>query len=175
MTIDILPTSDLESAVLGYLLHGLDVNDTYACALESALPDATIYVEQRGAVLATTVAAEPLFRDAVVALATEQRYDVVLVRVVEVDADFVRTSVDLTLGLLPGAAPWSMRALEPWVSRNGGLWLVPPTFGPVVSVSADGFVLELTPPYQTLAQRTAGVLRAAGELASVTPVLSGMR
>ncbi len=60
MTIDILPTSDLESAVLGYLLCSLGVLDTYAYALEAALPDATIYVEARGAVLAATVAPAPL-------------------------------------------------------------------------------------------------------------------
>ncbi len=117
----------------------------------------------------------PLFRDAVTALAADLRYDVVLVRVAGVDVDFVRTSIDLTLGLLPGAAPWSMRALEPWVSRDGALWLVPQTFGPVVSVSADGFVLELVPPYKTMAQRTAGVLRAAGEVAGLMLAMSEAR
>lgn len=171
MTTTILPTSDLESVVLGYLLNALDINDTYACTLEAALPDATIYVEERGAVLGVTTAPAPLFRAAVAGLAAEQRYDVVLVRVAIVGEDLVRTTVDLSLGLLPGADPWPMNGMEPWVSRDGALWLVPPTFGPAVSVSNAGVVLELLPPYQTLAQRTAGVLRAAGELASLMPEL----
>jgi hypothetical protein len=172
MTITVLPTSDLESVVLGYLLNALDVNDTYACALEGALPDATIYVEERGAVLAATIAPPPVFRDAVATLAEEQRYDVVLVRVASLDEDAVRSTVDLSLGLLPGAKPWAMNDLEPWASRDGQLWLVPAGFGPAVSVSYEGVILELVPPYQTLAQRTAGVLRAAGELASLLPVIT---
>lgn len=79
------------------------------------------------------------------------------------------STVDLSLGLLPGANPWPMNDLEPWVSRDGALWLVPVAFGPAVSVGSDGLMLELVPPYGTLAQRTAGVLRAAGELASLMP------
>ena len=175
MSIIILPTFDLESAVLGYLLNALDVSDSYACTLEAALPDATIYVEERGAVLTVTTTPTPLFRNAVASLAAEQRYDVVLVRVATVDEDIVRSSVDLSLGLLPGADPWSMNELELWVSSDGALWLVPPAFGPTVSVSNEGFVLELVPPYQTMAQRAAGIIRAGGELASLMPAPGEIR
>ena len=164
MNIDTLPTADLQAVTLGYLLHALEAEGRYAYSPTPGLPATTLHVEERGCVLSVTAAPAPLFADGVLPLATKLHFDVALLRVTHIDQDLVRLEAELALGLLPGA-PWPMAGLEPWRGRDGALWLVPEVFGPAVSVDADGFHLELVPPYHTLAQRSAGVLRAAGELA----------
>lgn len=164
MNINTLPMADLQAVTLGYLLQALEADGRYASTPASGLPVTTLHVEERGCVLSVTAAPAPLHGDAVLPLATELRFDVALLRVTHLDHDFVRLEADLALGLLPGA-PWPMQGLEPWRGRDGAFWLVPQAFGPAVSVDVDGLHLELVPPYHTLAQRSAGVLRAAGELA----------
>ena len=168
---DALPLPNARSVVLDYLLRALGVTGSYLYAPEPGLPDNSIRVEERGCVLCATDAREPMFRSAVAALAGEQRVDAVLIRIAGQDDDFVRTSVDVSLGLLPGAGPWSTAGLEIWTSAQDTAWFVPPTFGPAVSVSEEGLILEMVPPYATMAQRTAGVLRAAGEIAALLPAL----
>lgn len=176
MSQDVLPRVDLRSVTLGYLLHALNTSAEYIQSPGWALPDATVLVEHRGAVLSMTTAEPPLFREVVTSLAADLHYDVVLLRVAAVDADRIGVTADVSLGLLPCATPWVMEGLEPWVSTDGELWLVPDTVSAAVSVTDEGFHLEMVPPYQTLAERSAGVLRAAREMADLlTSLGSGVR
>lgn len=151
------------STVLGYLLHALSASDIYPHAPDFGLPTSTIRLDDRGMVLSVTHAVAPLFREAAATIAAEQHCDVVLVRVVEVGDHYLHTQVDFTLGLLP-CVPWSMRDWALWTGNDDRLWLVPQGSGPCVLVAPDGLHLELLPPYPTMAQRSAGVLRAAAQL-----------
>lgn len=176
MNNDVLPRVDLRSVTLGYLLYALNTNGEYAQSPGWALPDATVLVENRGAVLSMTTAKPPLFRGAVTSLAATLHHDVVLLRVGDVGSDYVEVTADVSLGLLPCAMPWVMGGLEPWVSLEGELWLVPDTVSAAVSVTDEGLHLEMVAPYQTLAERCAGVLRAAREMADLpTSLGAGVR
>ena len=155
---------DVLKAILGSMLHSLSARQRYAIAPGAGLPDATIYVEERGVVLSVTSEAAPRYRADIEALAHEMTYDVALIRFIGRDSDFVHLTVDLTLGLLP-CQPFSMTDLRLWTGRDGDTWLVPETFGPAVSLSEVGFSLELLAPYDTQAQRSAGIFRAAGNIA----------
>lgn len=157
------PACTASSTVLGYLLHALSASESYPYAPELGLPASTIRLDDHGVVLSVTQAAAPLFRDTVAQVASEQHCDVVLVRIFEVAEYYLHTTVDFTLGLLP-CTPWAMRDWSLWTGADDRLWLVPEGFGPCVLVTSDGLHLELVPPYPTMAQRSAGVLRAAAEL-----------
>lgn len=168
-------TDHVRNAALGYLLNALAIHQSHSRAPGWGPPDSTIAVEARGAVISVTTAPAPLFRDAVQRLAADLKYDVVLLRLGSIEADFVEVSIDLTLGLLTCRA-WSMNDLALWAGRDGALWLAPPTFGPAVSVSADGFSLELVPPYETLAERSSGIVRAAADLTGLLrPTMTEVR
>lgn len=157
------PACTASSTVLGYLLHALSASDTYPYAPHLGLPNSTIWLDDHGLVLSATHAAPPLFRDAVAKLAVEQHCDVLLVRIIDVSEHYLDTSVDFTLGLLP-CEPWSLRNWSLWAGADDQLWLVPDAFAPCVLFAPDGLHLELIPPFPTMAQRSAGVLRAAAQL-----------
>lgn len=157
------PACTAGSTVLGYLLHALSASDTYPYAPGPSLPDSTILLDDRGLVLCATHAAAPLFRDTTAKLAAEQDCDVVLVRITDVSEYYLHTKVDFTLRLL-SPEPWSMRNWSLWAGSDDRLWLVPDAFGPCVLIAPDGLHLELIPPYPTMAQRSAGVLRAAAQM-----------
>lgn len=149
------------SVACGLVLEALGANDCYDHLTLPGLPSASIHIAERGAVLCVTQAREPAFRDGLAALAAEAHLDVVLLRVA-LDHDRLIVTADVALELLPGT-PWSMDDLALWRGADGALWLVPPLVGPAVSITADGFWLELLPPYDTFGQRAAGIDRAERE------------
>ncbi|MEN2786753.1 hypothetical protein ACFOKI_01360 [Sphingomonas qilianensis] len=162
-------STDVAGVSLGYMLHALSAKGRYAYVRGNEFPDAAILVEDRGAVICVTAAPAPKLRDVINAFAQDLRYDVALVRITGQDRDFIRLSIDLTLGLLP-CEPWAMHDLELWTGRTGDTWFVPEGFCPAISLTSDGFSLELLPPYNTLAERSAGILRAAADVASLLPM-----
>ena len=155
-----------DSTIIGYLLQALAADGTYDYKPGLGLPPSTVRLDRRGVILSVTAAASPSYRARAADLAAALACDVVLLRMTGIDEDFVHVAADMTLGLVPGGAP-SFSGYTPWERRDGRLWLVPEGFGPAVAVDADGFTVELDPPYHTQAQRTAGVLRAAGALAQL--------
>lgn len=156
MNIDTCAGATLQSTAIGYVLQALAASGAYDLEPVPGLPGHALPVENRGCILAVTSLPAPLFRRGVRAAAAELQYDVVLLRIND-DMDAVHA--DVTLGLMPGE-PFVLDGMALYEAENGNLWFVPPTFGPAVSVSADGLILELLTPYETLGQRDAGVARA---------------
>lgn len=157
------PACNATTTVLGYVLHALSASDTYPYAPNLGLPTSTIRLNDHGLILSATHAPAPLFRDAAAKLAMEQHCDAVLVRITDVSEHYIDTAIDFTLELLP-CEPWSLRNWSLWAGADDQLWLVPDAFAPCVLIAPDGLHLELIPPYATMAQRSAGVLRAAAQL-----------
>jgi len=156
MNIDFQAGATLQSTAIGYVLQALAASGTYDLAPFPGLPDHAFPVENRGCIVAVTSLPAPLFRPGVRAAAAELQYDVALLRV---DDDMDAVHADVTLGLMPGE-PFVLGGMALYEAESGNLWFVPPTFGPAVSISADGLILELLTPYDTLDQRVAGVARA---------------
>ncbi len=152
-----------QSTAIGYILEALAAPDSYGFVEGRGLPPATILVPDRAAVIAVTTVTPPAYRDAIERAASALHSDVLLLRVGHVADALMPASADVALGALPGR-PWVEHDLAPWADRRS-LWLVPPGFGPSISVTPDGLCVELVPPYQTLAQREAGIYRAQHALA----------
>ena len=136
------------------------------------MPDAVMEVPDRNAIIAATVMPKPYFECAAYALAMKVRSDVALIRIVEFDDDFISTNVSLNLAHHRGEA-WCPRNLELFRDCENGLWLVPQTAGPSMWICHDGFGLELLPPFDTMAERRNGVLRAAAELREMVGPIEG--
>lgn len=161
-----------QSTAIGCLLEALCADDTYTFVPVAGLPDGCVFVPERDALIAVTRAAAPLFRTALQRTAAALNADVVLLRVGEVEDALLPVSVDVALAALP-CQMWVEHDLAPWTDGRS-LWLVPGGFGASVSVTGDGFSVELVPPYETLAQRSAGIYRAQHMFACVAdPVRVG--
>lgn len=156
------PSCTAASTALGYVLQALCANGTYDHQGLPGLPDG-ICVAERDAVLVTTPTPSPLFRRAAERLAAERRLDVALLRVGDLTGDAVSVTVDLTLAALPHAF-WPMPDLTLWTGPAGHVWLVPATLDASVAVTDEGFLLDIVPPYASLAERAIGVARAAREI-----------
>lgn len=156
MNIDIHAGATLQSTAVGYVLEALAASCTYDFQCIAGLPDHALPVLDRGCVLAVTSLPAPLFRRAVRDAAAALQYDVALLRIDD-DLDAVRA--DVTLGLMQGE-PFVLDNMALYEAGDASLWLVPPTFGPAVSISSYGLILELLAPYDTMNQRADGVIRA---------------
>ncbi len=156
MNIDIHAGATLQSTAVGYVLQALAASGAYDLQCFAGLPDHALPIVDRGCVLAVTRLPAPLFRRGVREAAAALQYDVALLRIDE-DRDAVRA--DVTLGLMAGE-PFILDNMALYKAGDGSLWFVPPVFGPSVSISADGLILELLAPYQTMDQRADGVMRA---------------
>lgn len=146
----------LQSTAIGYVLQALAAPCTYDLQCIAGLPDHALPVLDRGCVLVVTGLPAPIFRRAVRDAAAALQYDVALLRIDD-DLDAVRA--DVTLGLMQGE-PFVLDNMALYEAGDARLWFVPPTFGPSISVSADGLILELLAPYDTMDQRADGVVRA---------------
>lgn len=144
---------------IGYVLNALGVGDDYDVVDAEGLSSAVVYVPSRDAMVAQTHAAAPLFRAGVEASALRYAADVVLLRVGTACDKPEPVTADIALAAPPCAA-WVENDLTLW-SDGSSVWLVPAAFGPSVAISAEGFSVRLVPPYETLAERNAGVARAA--------------
>lgn len=152
-----------QSTAIGYILAALAAPDAYDYVDVNGLPSDTVFLTERDALIAVTIAPPPAFREAIERAATALHGDVLLLRAGPVADALMPVSADVALGALP-CKLWTQSDLAVWTDHRS-LWLVPPGFGPSISVSPDGFCVELTPPYRTLAQRAAGVCRAQHDLA----------
>ncbi len=166
MSILDLPTLDVESVTLGYVLKSLAASGNYPCACAPGLPGKTIYVDRRGVMLSITTAETPEGRDALATLARKMHYDGALLRVSQVAGGLTYVTADVTLGLLP-CQPWSIANLALWAGPDDELWLVAEGFGASISITADGLSAELVPPFETYEDRASGIFRAAGQLADL--------
>ncbi|MGN6277691.1 MAG: hypothetical protein ACTHM8_03085 [Sphingomonas sp.] len=155
MNINFQAGATLQSTAIGYVLQALAASCTYDLEHVPGLPDHALPVIDRGCVLAVTSLPAPLFRPGVRAAAAKLQYDVALLRI---DDDMDTVHADVTLGLMPGE-PFVLDNMALYDAEDGNLWFVPPTFGPAVSISADGLILELLTPYESMDQRDAGVAR----------------
>jgi len=156
MNIDFQAGATLQSTAIGYVLQAMAASGTYDLEPVPGLPDHALPVVNRGCILAVTSLPAPLFRPGVRVAAAELQYDVALLRI---DDDIDAVHADVTLGLMEGE-PFVLDNMALYETEGGNLWFVPPTFGPAVSVSADGLILEILTPYDTLDQRESGVARA---------------
>jgi hypothetical protein len=107
-------------------------------------------------VLAVTSLPAPLLRRGVREAAAALQYDVALLRI---DDDRVAVRADVTLGLMPDE-PFVLDNMALYEAEDASLCFVPPTFGPSVSIAADGLILEMLAPYDTMDQRADGNMAA---------------
>lgn len=159
------PSCTAASTALGYVLRALGVDDAYDLQHLARLPEG-IHIAEREAMLVATSTPAPLFRRAAEQLAAIARLDVVLLRIGDRVDGTLPVTADLTLAALPHA-PWPMVDLALWTSPAGQVWLVPFGFGASVAVTAEGFLLDLLPPYASLAGREIGIARAAREIGCI--------
>lgn len=150
------------SVAVGLLLEALAASDIYDQITLPGLPN-VIHVPEHDAAIAATTAPAPLFDGELEAIATEHHLDVVLLRIGDLEDGRSRIAVDFALGSLP-CAVWAERGFSLYQDAVG-TWLVPAGFGPAVSVSWEGFNLEVVPPYADLIERADGIARAARSLA----------
>jgi len=162
MSINIVTGLSPTSVAVGRLLEALAAGDIYDQVTWPGLPNA-IHVPERDAVIAATTAPAPLFDGELEAFATEQHVDVILLRIGDLENGRARIAVDFALGSLP-CAVWAECGFSLYQDADG-TWLVPAGFGPAVSVSWEGFNLEVVPPYADLIERADGIARAARSLA----------
>lgn len=145
------------SIATGLLLEALGASDTYDYVPVRGLPAPALHVPAHDALISATTAAPPLFAASLEAIAAEHRLDVVLLRLGDAGRGGP-IGVDFALGSLP-CAVWVEKGFRLYRDATG-LWLVPELFGPAVSVTPDGFCLEMVPPYATMAQRERGIEQA---------------
>lgn len=126
------------------------------------LPHA-VHVPERDAIIAATTAPAPMFGAELETIAAERHLDIVLLRVGDLEAACPAIGVDFALGSLP-CSVWAETKFSLWQDAYG-TWLVPAGFGPAVSVSREGFNLEIAAPYADLLERAAGIARAGRDLA----------
>lgn len=151
------------STTIGYILAALAAPGRYHHVEVDGLPPSTVFVAEREAIIAVTTAPAPVFRNAIEQMAVKLHADVLLLRTGPGADALMPVSADVSLGALP-CKLWVERDLDLWTNHRS-LWLVPRAFGPSIAITAEGFCLELLPPYQTLAQREAGIYRAQHDLA----------
>lgn len=149
-------------AQFNLLLAALGAGDGYDFVAPPGLSAVAIHVPGRDAITALTRAAAPIHRAGVEATAMAYAADVVLLRH-GVGGSAVTADIALAA---PRCAAWVEHDLALWTDA-GSLWLVPHGFGPSVEVTVNGFFVTLVPPYQTLAERAAGVVEAAQAFSSV--------
>ena len=150
------------SAVRGYILEALDASHSYDLIAVHGLPPGSIVVPERDVMIAATMAPPARYRGAVDRVASERLLDVLLLRIGNFEDAPIRVDVDLTLAAMPGI--WVENDLRIWTDYQTR-WLVPGGFGASVLISSDGLQLDLVAPFETLAQRDAGITRAEQEMA----------
>lgn len=149
-------------AELGWTCASGDPGDVTAVR-GHGMPADTVVLAQPDVALSVTCRDAPVFRDKVAELAAAQSRDVVLMRCCRT-SDIFPVGVDITLGG-HGLDPFSLYDLSLYRHGDGVLWLVPEYHGPSVRITTTGLELEFCAPYDTFAERLAGVLRAATQLA----------
>lgn len=162
----LFPARALTDALCRYLLAGFGDPSSAVQIAGDGMPSDTLHVEDRAAVLSFTCIAPPFFRSKLKTLAAEQSLDVALVRCCQTERDVLPVSVDVALGG-GGLAPFTMYDLAIYRHMDGALWLVPEQFGAAVRLSADGLMVHLTPPYETLAERARGVYHATADMGAL--------
>lgn len=159
------PTCTAASTTLGYILMQLAASGTYDEVSLPGLPGG-LHVSERDLLVVTTPTPAPMFRAAAEWLAAERRIDVALLRIGDLADDAVTVIADLTLAALPHS-PYAMRQVTLWAGLAGQVWFVPATFGPSVELTSEGLMLDLVPPYMSLAERDIGVARAARDIGRI--------
>ena len=159
------PSCTAASTALGYILQALGVERACDRQYLPGLPDG-LYVAEREALLVATSTPAPLFRRAAEHAAAIARLDLALLRVGERAEGAVRVTADVMLAALPHA-PWPIPDMSLWTGPAGQLWLVPAGFGAAVAVTPEGFLLDMVPPYVSLAGREIGIARAAREIGAL--------
>jgi hypothetical protein len=158
------PVHSLPHVLLNYLATGFGKPEVPAMVSGAGMPADTVLFDAQSAILSFTCVAAPMFRTKIVRLATAQSIDVMLVRCCLTGGDLLPVSVDVVLAG-GGLAPFKLEELALYRHDDGGLWLVPFGFGAAIRLEAHGLELNLTPPYETLADRADGIYRAASDLA----------
>lgn len=148
---------------IGFVLAALDAGEDCDFVAPEGMSSAAVYVPERGAIVAQTSTAAPIFRAGVEATARWYAADVVLLRTGDARDGSACVTADIALAA-PPCAVWTEHDLTLWTDGDA-TWLVPETFGPAVEVSGDGFSVALLPPYQTLDERRTGIDRAARAIA----------
>lgn len=150
------------SVVRGYILEALAAPNSYDLVDVYGLPPGIIVVPERDLMVAATAAPLLNYLSAVERVATERTLDVLLVQFSDLKDALIRIDVDVALAAMPGI--WVEKGLRIWTDYQTR-WLVPEGFGASVLISPEGLRLELVAPFETLAQRDAGIARAEHEMA----------
>ena len=130
------------------------------------MPADTVLFDAQAAILSFSCVAAPMFRAKIERLAIAQSIDVMLVRCCLTSGDLLPVSVDVVLAG-GGLKPFKLQELALYRHQDGALWLVPFGFSAAIRLEPHGLELNLVPPYQTLAERAAGIYRVASDLAEL--------
>lgn len=158
------PEYSLPRVFLKYIVTSFDQPEVPVLLSGAGMPADTVLIEARSLIVSITCVAAPAFRGKIERLATAQSIDVMLVRCGLTGNDLLPVAIDVMLAG-GGLDPFKLEDLALYRHDDGALWLVPIGFGGAIRLEAHGLELYLVPPYETRAERAAGIYRAASDLA----------
>lgn len=127
------------------------------------MPQPTVFIEELRLVIAATPVVAPVFQSQVEALATGQRYDVMLIRHGLAPEIVDPVSVDVILGA-PPCDPYRAPNLSFFRTAGGELHLAPEGIGPTIALRPFGLEIELWPVHTSPDQKSDGLCRAARDI-----------
>jgi len=135
------------------------------------MPDCTISVPAAKLLVAATPRPAPAFADTLEQVARDHDCDVLLIRSGPHPETIDAVTVDIALRF--GGDALAVTDTLLFRHPDSGLWLVPSARGPCVELTPKGLRLEMLAPYLDLDDRSAGLCRAAAEIARLARRRSG--
>ena len=135
------------------------------------MPDCTVNVPAAKLLVAATPLPAPAFADTLEQVARDHDCDVLLIRAGHHPETIDAVTVDIALRF--GGDALAVTDLLLFRHDDTGLWLVPSARGPCVELTPKGLRLEMLAPYLYADDRSAGLCRAAAEIARLALRRSG--
>lgn len=135
------------------------------------MPDCTVSVPAAKLLVAATPLPAPVFAETLEQVARTHDCDVLLIRSGSHPESIDAVTVDIALRFDGDAL--AVTDLLLFRHEDTGLWLVPSARGPCVELTPKGLRLEMLAPYLDADDRSAGLCRAAAEIARLARRRSG--
>lgn len=170
MTYD--PTcADLATRLLSLPLAAMKAVAVIPPVAVTDMPTGTIRVPPARLLAAVTPQPAPTFADTLEQVSRDHRSDILLIRSGRHPETIDAVSADVALCC--GGDALIVTGLLFFRHTDRGLWLVAEAGGPFIELTRAGLRLELLPPYLDPDERSAGLCRAAAEIARLARHRSG--
>lgn len=160
--VPLIGDADPSTRVLQLPLAALTATADELKPVSFGLPAGAVAVATANVVLAATPCEPTLFRDVIERHGREYCRDVMLVRTGLWPETLNAVTVEVALAVDGDALLVTDLAFFRRV--DGSLWLIPPRAAPFIAIGPDGLGLEMSAPFSTASERSAGLCRAAAEI-----------